>query len=118
MVVQNGTNEPTDNDVRAALERVIASAALRDSPQLIAFLQLVVGATLRDEGHLIKGYTIGVGALGRGQDFDPETDPIVRIAAGRLRRAVERYYEGDGARDSLVIVITRGHYVPTFRYAR
>jgi hypothetical protein len=118
MVVRRGTSEPTDNDIRAALERVIANAALRDSRQLTAFLRFVVEATLRGESHRIKGYTIAIEALGKGENFDPQTDPIVRITAGRLRRALEQYYTADGATDSVVIDIPRGHYVPTFRYAQ
>ena len=118
MVIESGTDEPTDNDVRAALERVIASAALRDSTRLTAFLCFVVEATLRGERHRIKEYTVAVEALGKGENFDPQTDPIVRITAGRLRRALERYYAADGATDLVVIDIPRGHYVPTFRYAQ
>lgn len=49
MVVRSVTSVPADNDVRAALERVIVSAALRDSKQLTAFLRFVVEATLRGE---------------------------------------------------------------------
>jgi hypothetical protein len=84
-------------------------------PQPIAFLRFVVEATLRGELHLIKGYTIAVEALGRGADFDANTDPIVRVEAGRLRRALERYYAGPGATDSVRIYIPRGRYVPEFQ---
>jgi hypothetical protein len=117
MAVQNGTGEPTDNDVQAALSRVIASDVLRDSPQLTAFLRFVVEATLRGESRRIKEYTVAVEALGRDENFDPHTDPIVRIAAGRLRRSLDRHYAEDGV-NSVVIDIPRGHYVPTFRYAQ
>ncbi len=118
IVVRDGTGKPTDNDLQAALARVIASDTLRDSSQLTAFLRFVVEAALRGESHQIKAYTIAVEALGRSENFDPQTDPIVRIAAGWLRRALERYYDGDGATDSVVIDIPRGHYVPRFRYAQ
>jgi hypothetical protein len=118
MVARRETSEPTAYQVRAALERVVAGEAFRHSAQLIAFLRFVVDAALRGEGDRIKAYTIAIEALGRGENFDPQTDPIVRIAAGRLRRALELYYTEDGATDSVVIDIPRGHYVPTFRYAQ
>src|SRR5213596_640402 len=73
------------------------------SPQLAAFVRFVVEATLRGEGGRIKGYTIAVEALGRGEDFDPQTDPIVRVEAGRLRRALQQYYAGLGATDSVAV---------------
>ena len=111
----SGTGNPTNGEIRAALGRVIASEMLRHSPQLAAFLRFVVEATLRGESHLIKSYTIAVDALGRASDFDSRFDPIVRVEAGRLRRALERYYAGVGAMDPVTIHIPRGCYVPEFR---
>jgi len=102
-------------EVRAALDRMIASDMFRDSPQLAAFLRFVIEAELGGESDRIKGYTIGVEALGRGKDFDPQIDPIVRVEATRLRRTIERYYAGPGANDPIVIVLSPGSYVPSFR---
>lgn len=109
-------NAPAETEIRSALESVLISDVLRSSPQLAAFLRFVVEAELRGAGASIKGYTIAIEALGRGEDFDPSSDPIVRVEAGRLRRALRRYYEGPGARDSVIIDVPRGHYVPTFHY--
>jgi tetratricopeptide (TPR) repeat protein len=103
-------------DVRAALERMVASEMFRDSPQLAAFLRFVAEAELRGESDRIKGYTIGVEALGRGKDFDPQADPIVRVEATRLRRTIERYYAGPGANDPLIITLSPGSYIPSFRF--
>jgi tetratricopeptide (TPR) repeat protein len=102
-------------EARAALERMIASEMFRDSPQLAAFLHFVAEAELRGESDRIKGYTIGVEALGRGKDFDPQIDPIVRVEATRLRRTIERYYAGPGAGDPVIITLSPGSYVPSFR---
>lgn len=108
-------DEPTSDEIRAALDRVTASDVFRQSPQLTAFLRFVVDTSLRGESDSIKGYTIAVMALGRSDDFDPQNDPIVRTEAGRLRRALARYYVGPGATDPVVIDIPLGGYVPTFR---
>jgi hypothetical protein len=101
-------------DVGFALKSVLASAAFSHSPSLTAFLRFVVEAALAGRGGQLKGYTIAVEALGRTSDFDPETDAIVRVDAGRIRNALARYYEADGAHDAVVIDLPRGHYVPTF----
>jgi hypothetical protein len=101
-------------DCRAAAIRVLASSAFLASPNLAAFLRFVVEATLSGQSDRIKGYTIGTEALGRGSDFDPQTDPIVRVEAGRLRRTLYSYYANDGANDSIVIALPIGSYVPTF----
>ncbi|MGX5803947.1 hypothetical protein ACWGS9_22245, partial [Bradyrhizobium sp. Arg314] len=43
-----------------------------------------------------------------------QTDPIVRIEAGHLRRALERYYLTSGQGDPVLITIPKGGYVPSF----
>lgn len=106
---------PHIDEVRDELSRILKSAAFRDSPQLVRFLTFVVEETLAGKADRIKGYTIAIEALGRGSDFDPEADAIVRVEASRLRVALARYYAGAGANDSLVIDLPRGTYVPTFR---
>src|SRR3954470_6106129 len=105
-------------DERAALARAVASAALRSSPRLTAFLRFIVEWSLAGDGARLKGYTIAVGALGRGADFDPRTDPIVRVEAGRLRRRLERYYVTEGADEAVVIELQRGSYAPKFLLRR
>src|SRR6266404_1133362 len=110
--------EPSGTEIRAALEQMVASDGFRTCPRLAAFLRFVIEATLRGESAHLKGYTIAVEALGRTGDFDPQQDPIVRVEAARLRRVMQHYYAGPGAKDLLVIDIPRGGYVPTFRYRR
>ena len=99
---------------RAALEHMAISEAFRGSPQLVAFLRHVVEATLRGAGDRIKGHTIAVEALGRAENFDPQADPIVRVEAMRLRRALGRYYANGGKCDPVLIDLPLGSYVPAF----
>ncbi len=108
---------PTPEQVRAALDRVVQSDVFRPSPQLASFLSFVVEASLQGRGDRLKGYTIGVEALKRNKTFDPQIDPIVRVEATRLRRAMERYYAGPGAGSAVRIALARGSYVPLFYYA-
>jgi hypothetical protein len=105
---------PDAEDCHAAVARVLASPAFQSSPKLAAFLRFVVDAALSGRSDRIKGYTIGTEALGRGKDFDPQSDPIVRVEAGRLRRTLDAYYAGPGADDPIVIALPVGSYVPTF----
>jgi hypothetical protein len=101
-------------DIAAALSRVSSGETFRNAPQLVSFLSFVVAKTLVGQEHAIKGYTIATEALGRPDDFDPQTDAIVRVEAGRLRRALDIYYMGQGKTDPVRIVIPRGTYVPRF----
>ena len=108
---------PNTDEIRAALEHMAASEAFRGSPQLVSFLRYVVEETLRGASDRIKGYTIAVEALGRADNFDPQADPIVRVEAMRLRRALARYYANGGKDDPVMIDLPLGSYVPAFRRA-
>jgi len=118
MATDDAPASPGEIEVRAALERVIASPDFRAAPRLASFLRFVVEATLAGNSSRIKGYSVAVGALGRGDSFDPHTDAIVRVEAGRLRRALERYYAGPGRHDPVVIDVPRGTYIPTFAHRK
>jgi tetratricopeptide (TPR) repeat protein len=103
---------PPPDEVRAQVERMTASDVFASSPQLASFLLFIVEAVLRGHGERLKGYTIGVEVLRRDVTFDPQIDPIVRVEATRLRRAIGRYYAGPGADDAIQIDLPRGGYVP------
>jgi hypothetical protein len=105
---------PSDSEVRAALDRVCTSKPFAASRRLISFLRFAVETTLDGHGDRLKGYTIGVEALGRAPEFDPQIDPIVRVEAGRMRRALARYYADVGALDPVVIDVPVGRYAPLF----
>jgi hypothetical protein len=114
-IVQPIDELPNDADIRDALSRIIASNHISKSPQLANFLRFVVEEKLAGNGSRIKAYTIAADALGRDSSFDPQNDPIVRVEAGRLRRALDQYYMNGGSSDPVVIELPRGHYVPVFR---
>jgi TolB-like protein len=105
---------PDEPSVRDALARLLASDDLKASPQLASFLRFIVEEQLAGRADTIKGYTIATEALGRDTSFDPQTDPIVRVEATRLRRALDRYYGGSGRDDPVEIVVPKGAYVPQF----
>jgi hypothetical protein len=107
---------PSADEVCRGLSRVLRSPAFRDSLRLASFLKFVVEAALGGKGDRIKSYTIAVEALGRGPAFDPQTDPIVRVEAGRLRNALTRYYATTGCDDTILIDMPRGTYVPVFTW--
>ena len=66
----------------------------------------------------LHAYPIALEVLGRDASFDPQTDPVVRMEAGRLRRRLERYYLGAGQSDPVRIDIPKGGYAPTFIWQR
>jgi TolB-like protein len=104
----------TPTQIIDQVNKISQSSVLRNSPVLRQFLHFVVDETLEGRGEKIKEYTIGTQVLGRRTDFDPQLDAIVRIHAGRLRRALNEFYAGTGKNDPLKISIPKGGYAPNF----
>ena len=96
------------------LARVLSSDGFRRAERSSVLLRYVVEQTVNGRADRLKEYTLGVEALGRGDSFDPRTDPIVRAEASRLRARLERYYETEGANDPLILLLPKGTYVPSF----
>ena len=109
-----GPTPPPPEAVRAAVERVVASQDFAASDRARRFLRYVVDETLSGRADRIKAFSVAVEVFGRDQTFDPQNDPVVRIEAGRLRRALEHYYLLSGKDDPVLIEIPKGGYVPTF----
>jgi len=105
---------PTPEAVNTQLAHILQSAEFRGSEKQKNFLRFIIDETLAGRASQLKGYTIAVTAYGRDENFDPQTDPIVRVEAGRLRRALANYYLTAGKNDPLRITIPKGAYVPVF----
>jgi hypothetical protein len=103
--------------VRDELQRILQSGCLPAGSMLAKILSYVVERTLDGDGKSIKAYTIAVEALGRSADFDPDRDSTVRVAAMRLRAALDLYYAEAGATNELRIRMVPGCYRPTFELA-
>lgn len=102
-------------DILLALDRVLASENFDASDRNRQFLKYIIEETLAGRNERIKAYTIATAVFGRHASFDPQTDPIVRIKARRLRRSLERYYLMGGNVEPIAISIPKGGYVPIFR---
>jgi hypothetical protein len=101
-------------DVRAALARLLASDNFVNAGRLSAFVRFAVERTLAGDGDKLKEYSIATEVFGRGADFDPRLDPVVRVEARRLRAKLQEYYEGSGRAEPVRIVIRKGGYTPIF----
>jgi hypothetical protein len=103
---------------RSELEAVLASTLLARAPNLSKILKYVCEKHFASQDDEIKEYNIGLGTLGRGPDFRPEEDSIVRVQAARLRKHLKKYYETDGARHRVQIRIPAAGYKPEFIYVQ
>lgn len=101
-------------EIEQQLDRIIESSDFNSTDRLRKILRFIVTETLDGRSRSIKAYSIALAVFGRDENFDANTDPIVRIEAGRLRRALERYYLTAGANDPVRITVPKGAYVPVF----
>jgi Tol biopolymer transport system component len=97
------------------LERMLGRQTFRSGARSATLLKFLVTETLAGRADRLKDYTLGAEGLGRGDGFDPRTDPIARVEASRLRSRLELYYVTEGAADPVVISLPKGGYVPQFQ---
>jgi len=103
--------------VREELDRLLESEQFQQARRRQRFLEYIVTETLDGRGDRLKGYTIAREVFDRPEEFDPNTDPIVRMEAARLRDRLREYYEGDGRDDPVRIELPKGTYTPQIAFA-
>jgi hypothetical protein len=99
--------------IRAELERVAASPGFSAAGRLAPFLRHLVEIALEGKPGRLKEAVLGIEFFGRPADYDPRTDPIVRVEARRLRARLEDYYQ-TAPPGPLRISLPKGGYVPAF----
>ncbi|MGI9304304.1 MAG: AAA family ATPase [Gammaproteobacteria bacterium] len=109
------TPELIPDAVRAELERILVSPEFVNADRIQRFPRFVVEETLAGRAGHLKGYTLAIEVFDRDASFDPNTDPIVRVEAGRLRRRLEKYYLSEGRDNPIHIEIPKGRYAPTIQ---
>jgi len=108
------TREP---DVRAELDRILASKGFATAGRLSKLLRYVVEKTLAGETDQLKEYAVGIEVFERDDKYDPRLDSIVRVEAGRLRTKLDEYYNGEGSASPIRISLPRGGYSAVFERA-
>jgi TolB-like protein len=112
-VLKSGGSFP-DRLIREQLQKIFLCPAFYSSDILRNFLGYITEETLEGRSNTIKEYTIAVNVLNKPISFKPQHDAIVRIHAGRLRRALNSYYRNEGTDDKIEISVPKGSYVPVF----
>ncbi len=74
--------------IQDQLQKIFLCPVFAVSDILRRFLSHIVQETLAGRSNTIKEYTIAVNVLNKPVSFKPQHDAIVRIHAGRLRRAL------------------------------
>ena len=95
------------------LDQALSSPLFRNADRQSRFLRFVVDAALQSPEATIKEFDIAIAVYDRRADYDPRTDPIVRVEAARLRARLREYYEVTPP-ERVRIDIPKGQYVPRF----
>jgi hypothetical protein len=117
MATLPSTEAISAGEIRAHLDRILNSEALRKAPNLCHLLDYVVTKWAEGNAHHIKESVIAIEVFGRRADFDGRIDNIVRVQAHRLRKLLETYYAEEGRHEPLRLCIPRGSYVPQVAFA-
>jgi tetratricopeptide (TPR) repeat protein len=108
------TYAPEAAALRGTLQKLLDSETFARSERARDLLRYLVEQEQAGRSARLKGFAIAVDVFGKDADFDPSTDAVVRVQAGRLRDLLEQYFATEGADDPVRIVIPRGSYVPTY----
>ncbi len=100
--------------IRGELRMVLESASFRRSERHSKFLQFVCEAALQGEAAKLNEYAIAHEVFGRGAEYSPGEDSVVRRQAHALRQRLHEYYEAEGRNDQLRIELPVGRYIPAF----
>jgi adenylate cyclase len=95
------------------LDQALSSPLFRKAERQSRFLRFVVDVALQSPEATIKEFEIAVAVYDRRPDYDPRTDPIVRVEAARLRARLREYYQVTPP-DHVRIDLPKGGYLPLF----
>lgn len=100
-----------DYELSKELEYVLTSYLFENKRQMKRLLSYLVQHASATSELAFDQRTIARECLGRGADFDPAENPVVRIEIGRLRKLLNRFYEEELPR-LYKITIPLGQYRP------
>jgi hypothetical protein len=94
--------------LREQAASIVRSGALGRSRSYARLLEFLVECA--HNGRTPKELEIAMEVFGRGADFDPSQDSMVRVYAHNLRQKLEHYYATAGRNESRQLVLSRGEY--------
>ena len=102
--------------VRRHCTAVCNHHGFRAARRLRSALVHLVEETLQGRTARLTQRHLAHDVFSRGHAFDPESDAIVRVEMGKLRRCLEVFYDAHGSDFPVTIAIPKGSYVPVFRF--
>lgn len=99
------------DEIIAHLDLICGNIAFASSKRCQQFLRYIVLETLEGRGALIKERNIANDVFGKGSEFEPGEDSLVRVKAREVRKRLSDFYKLSPP-DGLQIELPVGGYVP------
>lgn len=110
----SGPADDKERRIREQLDRILSSTTFSGSERHRQFLRFVVEQSLKGDTDKLNEFVLGFEVFNKSDSFDPRIDSIVRVEARRLRERLRKYYQEEGAHDSIVITLRPRSFVPDF----
>ena len=94
--------------LREQARKIEKSGALGRSRSYARLLEFLIDSS--QVGRVPKELEIAMSVFGKGADFDPSQDSMVRVYAHNLRQKLEHFYATDGRAEPRRLVLARGEY--------
>jgi hypothetical protein len=94
--------------LREQAAKIVQSGALGRSRSYARLLEFLVECAV--SGRSPKELEIAMEVFGRGADFDPSQDSMVRVYAHNLRQKLEHFYATTGRNEPRQVQLARGEY--------
>lgn len=94
--------------IREQAQKIAASGILGRSRFYASLLEYLVACAAN--GRAPKELEIAAEVFGRGSDFDPSQDSLVRVYAHNLRQKLQQFYTGSGSAERWQLAIPKGEY--------
>src|SRR6267378_7740242 len=97
-------------EIREQIARIAVSNAVKRRRKLLELFEYLANETMGGRHEQLTQKKIAREFFKIGGSFDPKSDGTVRIAAARLRNAIEEYYRKESSPNEYRILIPARHY--------
>ena len=108
-------DDKESQEQRALLARILESQAFHKSTRSKQLLEFLGKHYFEDQNETLHEARIGTELFGRGENFDPAEDSIVRSSMRQLRARLAEYYATEGAQEVWEVQIPKGSYRTVFQ---
>jgi hypothetical protein len=103
-------------EIREQLNNLSEHPVFKGSRRCVLLLEYLVEYALSGETTPPKERQLGIEIFGRDPDYDTSDDPVVRSAAGEVRKRIAQYYQEPGHESELHFSLPLGSYLLEFQW--